>query len=154
MSGIVKNERDFWAGLLYIGIGAAALYVARDYSVGSSVRMGPGYFPRILGGLLALLGAAAVVRSLVKPGEPVGAIAWKAAAMICGATVLFGVLLNGAGLIPALLSLILLSATASSKFRWSGRALLAMAALVAFCAAVFVGGLSLPMPLVGTWFRH
>lgn len=152
MGGIIKNERDFWAGLLYIAIGAAALYVARDYSVGSSVRMGPGYFPRILGGLLALLGAAAVIRSFIRPGAPIGGIAWKAAAMVCGATVLFGVLLTGAGLIPALLALILLSAAASSKFRWGVRPVLAMAALVAFCAAVFVVGLHLPMPMLGTWF--
>jgi uncharacterized membrane protein HdeD (DUF308 family) len=114
--------------------------------------MGPGYFPTILGALLLLIGIASLVRSFVARGEPLGPIAWKGAALVTGATVLFGFLLRPAGLVPALAVLIFSSAAASSRFKLDWRALALMLALIAFCALVFVKGLGLPLPLVGPWF--
>jgi len=152
MALTIRAPKDFWAGLLYGGIGAAAVVIAREYSWGRGGRMGPGYFPTILGALLLLVGIASLVRSFVVRGEPIGAIAWRGAAFITGATVLFGFLLRPAGLVPALLALILCSAAASSKFRLDWRATALMVALIAFCALVFVKGLGLPLPLIGPWF--
>jgi len=152
MALTIRAPKDFWAGLLYGGIGAAAVIIAREYSWGRGGRMGPAYFPTILGSLLLLVGIASLVRSFVVRGEPIGAIAWKGAAFITGATVLFGFLLRPAGLVPALLALILCSAAASSKFRLDWRATALMVALIAFCALVFVKGLGLPLPLIGPWF--
>lgn len=152
MALTIRAPKDFWAGLLYGGIGAAAMMIARDYSWGRGGRMGPGYFPTILGALLLLVGIASLARSLAVRGDPIGPIAWKGAALVTGATVLFGILLRPAGLVPALLALILVSAAASSKFRVDWRALALMAALIAFCALVFVKGLGLPLPLIGPWF--
>lgn len=152
MRGIVRSEKDFWAGLLYLGIGTATLYIALDYNMGNAVRMGPGYFPRVLGGILVVLGMVAIIRSIVKPGEPLGDIAWKSAGLVSGAMAMFGMLLVPAGLLFALLALILASASASVAFGWRVRPLLAMLGLIGFCAALFVGGLHLPMPLFGTWF--
>ncbi|WP_413757962.1 tripartite tricarboxylate transporter TctB family protein, partial [Vibrio vulnificus] len=60
-----KDLRDFWAGLLYLIIGAAALYMAADYEMGTAISMGPGYFPKVLSGLLILIGAASLVRSFI-----------------------------------------------------------------------------------------
>jgi Tripartite tricarboxylate transporter TctB family len=152
MALTIRAPKDFWAGLLYGGVGAAAVIIARDYSWGRGGRMGPGYFPTILGALLLLIGIASLARSFVARGEPLGPIAWKGAAFVTGATVLFGFLLRPAGLVPALAVLIFSSAAASSRFKLDWRALALMLALIAFCALVFVKGLGLPLPLFGPWF--
>lgn len=152
MSPAIRSPRDLWAGLLYSGVGAAAIFIASDYSWGRGGRMGPGYFPTILGALLLLVGIAALVRSFLVRGEPIGPIAWKGALLVTVATVLFGALLRPAGLVPAVLALILVSAAASVKFRFDWRAIALMIGLVVFCALVFVKGLGLPVPLLGPWF--
>lgn len=147
----IRNPKDFWAGAIYLGMGVATVMIARNYPMGTAVRMGPAYFPTILGALLSLFGLAAMIRSFRGSGEPVGALAWKGLLFITAAVVLFGVLARGAGLIPALALLVIVSAYSSSKFRW--RAALALAAgLTAFCALVFVKALGVPLPLLGPWF--
>ena len=152
MSTPIRSPKDFWAGLLYAGFGGAAIAIARDYGWGSSSRMGPGYFPTVLGALLLLVGFASLVRSFFAAGEPIGAIAWKGLTLVTAGTLLFGMLLRPAGLVVALLALVLVSAAASVRFRPDWRALVLMAALIAFCALVFVKGLGLPVFLLGTWF--
>jgi hypothetical protein len=152
MPALIRSPKDFWAGVLYAAIGGAAIVIARDYGMGSSSRMGPAYFPTVLGGLLLLIGIASLVRSFFAGGEPIGAIAWKGMFLVTLATVLFGVLLRPAGLVVALATLILVSAAASVKFRFDWRALTMMAGLILFCALVFVKGLGLPVALLGTWF--
>jgi hypothetical protein len=152
MTVSIRSPKDFWAGLLYAGFGAAAVLIAHDYNWGTGARIGPGYFPTMLGAILLLVGVASLVRSFVSRGEPIGAIAWKGLALVTTAVVLFGVLLRPAGLIVALVALILVSAAASSRFRFDWRALALMVVLIAFCALVFVTGLGLPVPLLGTWF--
>src|SRR4051812_35594555 len=107
----IKNQKDLGAGLLYLVFGAVGFFIALDYGFGQASRMGPGYFPSVLSGLLMLFGAAAIVRSFVsKHPEQVGAFAWKPLFFVCGSTVLFGLLLNGAGLIVALVALSVMSA--------------------------------------------
>jgi Zn-dependent protease len=152
MKPLIRSQKDFWAGALYAGLGATALVLARDYGMGTSARMGPAYFPTVLGGLLLLIGAISVARSFVAKGEPIGAIAWKPLVLVTVATILFGALLRPAGLVVALAALILVSAAASVKFKVDWRALALMLALIAFCALVFVKGLGLPVPLLGAWF--
>jgi hypothetical protein len=120
--------------------------------MGSSSRMGPAYFPTVLGTLLLLIGLASLVRSFFAAGEPIGAIAWKGMFLVVLATVLFGVLLRPAGLVIALAALILVSAAASVKFRIGWRGLALMGGLIVFCGLVFVKGLGLPVPLLGSWF--
>jgi hypothetical protein len=137
---------------MFIGFGVVFMALAQQYQIGSAAKMGPGYFPTILGALLLLIGIASLLRSFVARGEPLGPIAWKGAALVTGATVLFGFLLRPAGLVPALAVLIFSSAAASSRFKLDWRALALMLALIAFCALVFVKGLGLPLPLVGPWF--
>lgn len=152
MSGAIRSPKDFWAGLLYAVCGAAAVIISRKYGMGTPSRMGPAYFPTVLGALLLLIGIASLIRSFIISGEAIGAIAWKGMALVTLATVLFGALLRPAGLVVALAVLILVGAVASDKFRLEWRALGLMACLIVFCALVFVKGLGLPVPLVGTWF--
>ena len=148
----IRNPKDFWAGTIYAAVGLGAFLIARGYAFGSGARMGPGYFPSILSILLALFGLAAIVRSIVTEGERVGAIVWNPLLLITGGTVLFALLLPAAGFLIALPVFGLISAAASEQFRFDWRALLGLVALVAFCALVFVQGLGVPMPLLGTWF--
>jgi len=152
MALAIRSAKDLGAGLLYAGFGLAAIAMARGYGMGSASRMGPGYFPTVLGALLLVIGIACLVRSFFSDGEPIGAISWKAAALVTGGTVLFGLLLRPAGLVAALAALILVSASASRRFRLEWRAGALMLALIAFCALVFVKGLGLPVPLLGSWF--
>jgi Tripartite tricarboxylate transporter TctB family. len=147
----IRNPKDFWAGLIYVVLGLAAVYIAQDYEMGTATRMGPGYFPTLLGGFLALIGVVSLVRSFYVPREPVGALALKATLLICGATLLFGLMLRGAGMIVSMIVMLLISSYASVRFRLVPAVLLAVG-ITAFCALVFVRGLGVPMPLVGSWF--
>ena len=152
MSLRIRSQKDFGAGLLYAAFGVAALMMARDYGMGTASRMGPAYFPTALGALLLLIGMVSLARAFLRDGKPIGVVAWKGAALVTAGTVLFGLLLRPAGLVPALVALILVGASASSRFRIEWRAGALMLVLITFCALVFVKGLGLPVPLLGHWF--
>ena len=147
----IRNPRDFWAGAIYLALAIVVIWVGRNYQQGSSARMGPGYFPVVLGSILALFGIASMVRSFIRPGEAIAPIAWKPLILVLGSIVLFGLLLDRLGLLIALPCLIVVSALASRNSRADVTSIVAMIGLVAFCALVFVKGLGVPMPLVGTW---
>ena len=119
--------------------------------MGTAVKMGPAYFPTILGGLLVLIGTISVIRSFVVTGTPIGAFAIKGLVLIVGATLLFGFLVRGAGLIVALPLLVIASAYASERFRWKPTMVMALG-LTLFCILVFIKGLGVPLPVVGSWF--
>jgi hypothetical protein len=142
----VRAPKDFWTGVMFIAFGAIAMIVSRNYSLGAAGRMGPGYFPLLLGGLLAVIGLALVVRSFVIDGAPVGRIAILPLCLIVLSVILFGVLLQHAGLIIALLVVIGVSALASRESRPLEVAALA-AVVTVFSVAVFVYGLRLPLPV-------
>lgn len=152
MAAVIKHPKDFYAGMMYFSIGAAAAYIARDYTMGSAVRMGPAFFPTMLAILLMIIGAISVVRSFLRKGERIAAFAWKEIGLIIGSIVLFGVLVRGAGLAPALVLLVLLSAWASPQFRLRIALLLAVITSV-LSVLVFVTGLGLPFPILGPWLR-
>jgi len=147
----MRNPRDFWAGAIYLALGLAVVWIGRGYTMGTAARMGPGYFPTVLGTLLALFGVAAIGRSFMRPGELVSAFAWRPVLLVLGAVILFGLLLERAGLLIALPVLIVVSALASRHTRADLVSVLALVGMVAFCALVFVKGLGVPMPLLGSW---
>ena len=153
MGSIIRAPKDFWTGVIYLGVGALGILVGREYSFGSAGRMGPGYFPFVISCLLLLFGVITVVRSFLTDGEPVGALAWRAIALVIGSVVAFGILMPTAGLIIAMTVLVLMSAAASEKYRfeWTGTA--GLVGLVVFCSLVFVKGLGVPMPLFGSWLQ-
>jgi putative tricarboxylic transport membrane protein len=148
----IRNPRDFWAGAFYVALALAVFWFGSGLATGSSARMGPGYFPMVLGAILGLLGLASVVRSFLRPGEAIEPIAWKPLTFILGATVLFGLLLERAGVVIALAVLIVVSAMASQHSRPNAASIAALVGIVVFCVLVFVKGLGVPMPLLGTWF--
>jgi putative tricarboxylic transport membrane protein len=153
LSNLIRSPKDFWPGVIFVTAGLAAITIARDYVMGSTGRMGPAYFPTVLGGMLAILGAVCIARALVRSGEPIGRIAIRELGLILGATVMFGLLVRGAGLAVAILVLVMASGLASTRFKVAPYLGLAVA-LAAFCVLVFVKGLGLPMPFIGPWLAR
>ena len=142
----VRAPKDFWSGLMFIGFAGVALVAARDYSLGSAVRMGPGYFPLLLGLVLAFIGGLLVVRSVAIDGAPVDRLQVRPLASIVIGVMLFGALLEWLGLVVVLVAAVVVSALASRQSRPVEVAALATA-LAVFSVAVFVYGLRLPLPL-------
>lgn len=140
-------SKDFWAGVLLIVFGAFAVVVARDYAPGTVLRMGPGYFPTLLGALIVLAGIAVLVKGLRSPDARIEA-GWSPRAVIVLplSLALFGFMMKHAGLVPALAVLIFGSAAAGSEFRLL-EVLALTVALTLLSVAVFVWGLGLPYPL-------
>ena len=94
----IKSQKDFWSGLMFLAFGIAFAWGATSYTVGEGARMGPGYFPLMLGILMSLIGVFIVFESLVvetEDGEKIGAFAWKPLFFIIFSNLVFGVLLAG-----------------------------------------------------------
>lgn len=154
MSHLIRKPKDFWSGIIFAVTGLAAVMLATDYPMGTATKMGPAYFPTVLGGLLVLIGLMAIIRSLLTTGgsgEPIERFAFREGFLVLAATVLFGALVRGAGLAIALATLVLVSAYASIKFRW-GPSLAMAAGMAVFCILIFVKALGIPLPILGSWF--
>lgn len=147
---MIHSIKDFWAGLIYLFFGISAIWIARDYAMGTAVKMGPGYFPSLLGAILIIIGLISVTRSFVVEGTPIGRLAIKGLSLIVAAVLLFGFILKSLGLALGLPLLIVISAMASIEFRWWPTIALAIG-LTLFCIFVFLKGLGIPLPIWGTW---
>jgi hypothetical protein len=142
----IRSPKDFCAGLLFIAIGAAAIVIASAYPLGTAARMGPGYFPRMLGILLIGLGALLALRGARLVGAPLSAWQWRPLVTVLGSVVLFGAMVTHAGLVLSTVVLIVLSSSASREFR-PREALVSGALLSALAVGVFVIGLNLQLPI-------
>jgi len=143
----LRNNKDFWAGLVFAGTGAAAMFIARHYPFGTTLRMGPGYFPRVLGGILILFGIYVMARGLRSNEKIQGNWSLRALIVLPLSTVLFGVLMELAGFIPALAVLIFVSAASGREFKLK-EVLLLTIFLGVLSVVMFVWGLGLPYPLI------
>jgi hypothetical protein len=125
----LKNQKDFFSGLLFIALGLTFAWGASKYTIGSAARMGPGYFPLLLGALLTVLGGAIMFKALVfetEDGGRIGPWAWRPAGFIVLANLAFGVLIGGLsalglppmGLVLAIFVLTITAAKAGTEFRW------------------------------------
>ncbi len=126
----IKSQKDFFAGLVYLGVGIAFAIGATNYTIGDGARMGPGYFPLLLGIILALIGAVVSFKAMVietPDGDPIGKWAWKPLVLIILANFVFGILLGGIpslgipamGMIAAIYALTIIAAKAGKEFKWS-----------------------------------
>lgn len=143
-----RNLEDFWSGLLFAVAGAGFAIGASNYSMGSSVRPGPGYFPLGLGLLLALLGIVITAKSLIGASAPapMGPIRWRPLVIVVAAIVAFGLALPRLGMALTLPLLVIVISTASDQFRWR-EVLLNCLVLTAGSWAVFIKGLQLTIPV-------
>jgi hypothetical protein len=146
MSG-ASNNRDLWTGVMFLGIGTAALGMARHYPFGSTLRMGPGYFPSVLGGLLVGFGLLLMAKGWRRRVPIEGSWSLRALTVLPLAFTLFGLLIDRAGFVPALAVLVFCSAAAGREFKW-GEVLLLTAGLTVFAVALFIWGLGLPYALI------
>jgi hypothetical protein len=170
----IKSERDFWSGLMFIGIGVIFAVGATNYSMGPacppndpcaaslwarmsqlSAHPGAGYFPLGLSVLLAILGAIVLFKSLTiesEGGDPVGSFAWRPLIVIVAAIAVFGVMLEPLGMLITIPVLIILTSLASDEFRWKG-VLISAVVLTIASWAIFVLGLKLTIPVL-PWFAR
>lgn len=140
------ENKDFLAGLLMIVIGAIAFYMALDYPFGSALRMGPGYFPRVLAGMFMAFGIFVGLRGLRIKEKVEGIWGWKALALITAAFIAYGWLMDRIGMIPSLVVLFFVSALAGHEFKLKEVTVLTVV-MTAFAWAVFIWGLGMPYRL-------
>jgi hypothetical protein len=153
----IKSQKDFFAGLMFMVVGIGFAWGATNYNVGTGARMGPGYFPMLLGVLLAIIGAAVTFKATVVEtvdGDKIGKWAWKQIFFIIGANLLFGLLLAGLpsfgvpamGLIIAIYGLTFVASLAGDQFKF--REVFILATILAVGSYVaFVWALALQFPV-------
>ena len=153
----IKSQKDFFSGLMFLVVGGGFALGATSYSVGTAARMGPGYFPLLLGVLLAILGAFVLFFSLVveRPDDDaVGSFAWKPIIYVLGANISFGIMLVGlpsiglpsSGMIASIFVLTIIASKAGDKFVL--REVLILASVLSLiCYLAFILLLKLQMPV-------
>lgn len=150
----IKSQRDFWSGLMFVIVGVVFAVGATNYSLGSSARPGPGYFPLMLSVIMAILGGVVLFKSLtieVEGGDLIGAIAWKPLLVVVAAIVMFGFALPRLGMIVTVPILIIMTSFAGDEFHWKG-VLLSAIVLTVGSWAIFILGLKLTIPMWPTFF--
>jgi hypothetical protein len=156
-SVLIKSEKDFFSGLMFTIVGGAFAFGATTYNIGTGARMGPGYFPLLLGIVLAILGMIITAQALIsgRPGgDKIGAFAWRPLCFIIGANLLFGVLLGGLpsigvpamGLIVAIYGLTLVASLAGERFNFKEVLIVAtVLALMSYGAFIMLLKLQFPV---------
>ncbi len=153
----IKSQKDFFSGLMFLVVGIAFAWGATRYTVGEGARMGPGYFPLMLGILLACIGIFVLFESMVvetEDGEKIGSFAWKPLCFIIGSNVIFGLCLGGLpklgipamGLMVGIYALTFVAAQAGNEFKWKEVAILAtVLAIMSYLAFIVLLKLQFPV---------
>ena len=152
----IKSERDFWSGLMFLVVGIVFAVGATNYSMGTSARPGPGYFPLLLSIILAILGAIVLFKSLTietEGGDKVGPFAWRPLLVILLSITLFAIMLPRLGMFISIPVLIIVVSFAGDEFAWKG-VLIAAAVLTVFSWLVFVKGLGLTIPVMPSFIAN
>ena len=153
----IKSQKDFFAGLMFMGVGTAFAWGATTYNVGTGARMGPGYFPLMLGILLAFIGGLITFKATTvetQDGDKIGKWAWKPLFFVLAANFVFGILLAGLpsfgvpamGLIVGIYALTFISSLAGQEFHAKSVFVLATV-LAAGSYVAFVWALKLQFPV-------
>jgi hypothetical protein len=154
---LIKSQKDFWSGLMFIAVGGGFAIGAQNYTVGTSARMGPGYFPMLVGILLAVLGAIILFKSLTvetPDGDKIGKWAWRPLFFVIAANLAFGALLVGIpswgiphmGMVVAIIAMTYIAALGGDEFNFKEVTILAIILAVGSYVA-FVWGLNLQFPV-------
>jgi hypothetical protein len=139
----IKSQEDFWAGLMFVAFGILAVVVARNYPMGSALRMGPGYFPTYLGAIMIVIGAIMTGRAYRIEGEGIGRWGWRPLLWLSAAFAGFGLLIERAGFVLALLALIIASSLAGRDTR-PLELIVLITVLITGSVGLFIYGLELP----------
>lgn len=151
----IRDQKNFWSGLMFIGFGAFFVGWAQQYDLGSAARMGPAFFPTMLGAMLFLLGAIVLIEGLVTETadgkiEPFN---FRALVLVLGSVVAFGMLLRPAGLLVALFVLVCVSSFGSHEFKLRDVLLLSIG-MSLLVLGVFIYGLSMTIPVLPSFMRE
>jgi len=154
---MIRNQKDFFGGMLFSAMGIAFAIGATNYNVGTGARMGPGYFPIMLGVILAFIGVVIMLTGLkgnASEEARIGRWAWRPLGYIIGANLLFGVALGGLprlhipalGMIVGIYALVIVASMASDTFRWHRVLILAtVLALGSYLAFIVLLNLQIPV---------
>jgi len=145
----IRNEKDFWSGVMFIAFGLFFALFALKYDFGTAQRMGPAYFPTVLGGILAVIGIVVALTGLGRESADgkVEKFHFPELAWVLGAVVVYALLLKPAGVVIAIAALVAVSSIASHEFRWKEVVILSIAmAIVTYL--VFIWGLKLTIPVL------
>lgn len=143
--------KDFLSGLMFVAFGLGALYVGQHLAVGTPVRMGPGYVPRMLSFIMLALGVLICIVAVVSGSEPVERPKWKPITLVTIGIVCFALLFERAGLIPALVVLVMIASLAGEEFKLP-EVIGNIVVLSVLCTLVFKVGLSMNIAVVqGIW---
>ena len=143
----LRSNKDFWSGVMFFLTGAGAILIARHYPFGSTLRMGPGYFPIVLSVILMVFGVYVTLRGLRKSEKIQGNWSIRALIVLPFSMILFGILMDLAGFVPALIALVFVSAASGKEFKFKEVLLLTLF-LGVLSVAMFIWGLGLPYPLI------
>lgn len=146
----IRSPKDFWAGVLFVSLGIAAIVISDNYKLGTAARMGPGYFPLILGILLIVLGAIIALRGVRINGEAIPAWKWRPLLVVLGSVVMFGAIVPTLGVLISTVLLIVAASAASHEFR-PKEALIIGVGLAVLSVGVFIIGLKLILPIWPTF---
>jgi putative tricarboxylic transport membrane protein len=147
----LKLTQDAVQGGLFAAIGLTALAIALNYPLGTPGRMGPGFFPVAISGLLSLTGIAIIVRGWLGNSETIRFGRWVPIIIVSCAILAFGFLLDKLGLPLSVLFLCVAAGSASIKFALDWKVLAAAVAFSALCGVIFITLLGLPIPVFGSW---
>jgi Tripartite tricarboxylate transporter TctB family. len=143
----LRNNKDFFAGLLFLVVGLTAVTVAlRNYPLGTSLNMGPGYFPVLMGSILAAFGLFIMVRGLIKGEKIAGVWGIRPLILLNLGVVTFGFIIDRFGMIPALVALFFISALGGKEFKFKEVLILTLL-MSAASWAIFIYGLNVPLRL-------
>ena len=152
MSLKIKNPQDFWCGILFVALGALAIYLSRDYAMGDALNMGPGYFPTWLGGIMTCFGVVIGGLSFRIQGEDtqglkLGEWAFRPWLVLPATLAIYAVLMDAEfGFVPSLIVLIIGCALAHKDMHWRETILLSIF-VTAGAVAIFSYGIGLPYRL-------
>jgi hypothetical protein len=150
----IGDAKEFWSGVMFAVFGLFFVVFARQYDMGTAARMGPAFFPTMLGGLLLLLGIGIALRGILADTQDgkVARFHFKPLLFVLGAVVAFGLLLRPAGLLVALAALVVISSLGSDEFRLRDVLLLTVG-LGILVLAVFIYGLGMTVPVLPAFLR-
>ena len=144
-------SKDFLSGVMFIAFGLAALWFGRHLALGTSVRMGPGYVPHMLAYIMMVLGLIIAVVALYSGGEVVEAPKWKPITMVTIGIVVFALLFESTGMLPALIALVFISSLGGDEFKFF-EVIGNIVVLAILCVIVFKVGLGMNIYVVnGVW---
>lgn len=148
----IRNHRDVWAGGMFLVFGLLFIVLSRQYTLGTAAKMGPGYFPTVLGGIMAVLGLLIALGGIGANAQSlrVDRMQLRPILLILGGVLLFAIALPRLGMVLSLVLLIGISALATHEFRLRDT-LISIVVLIALAWVVFVWGLELQFPVWPTF---